>query len=189
MQNRTFVLLLAFSLAGCVAPTYTQPTGPNTATLKISTKTPESFNQAVKIYKDFNCSNYPGDVINLLHSKVPGNDTKESTQTTIRAGDVITISVFAGVPRDDTFLQMFFKGIERTASENRHCEAFASFNPKPGATYHAIYKIDGSPCSLNIMKIENGQGITVTSARPNETCAMKAKVPYKQRTGTQLLTN
>lgn len=189
MKMKFFVLFFLLSLGACFAPTYTQPTGTNIATLKVTTKTADSFNQSVRVYKNVNCDDYPGDVVNLLYSKVPGNDTKETMQTTIRAGNMITISVFAGVPRDDSFWEMFFKGVERTASENRHCEAFASFVPEPGAVYHAIYKIDGSPCSLNIMKIENGQGKTVTNARPNQACSVKANEPYKKRTGTKLLTN
>lgn len=149
--------------------------------MKITTKTTESWNQRARIFKDRNCSDYPGQLISLLQSKAIGNDTGESTQTTVPAGDLITISVFAAVLRDDSFWQMFFKGIERTASENRHCEAFATFALEPGATYHSIYKIDGSPCSLSILKIENGQAKIVTHSRPirhvllRQICGMRSK--------------
>jgi len=39
------------------------------------------------------------------------------------------------------------------------------------------------------MKVENGQGKTVTNARPNQACSVKANAPYEKRTGTKLLTN
>lgn len=177
--------LFAIVLASCVEPNYVKPSGQNTASITISTKTADSYNQQVRVYKDKDCADYPGQIINVLQSKIIGNDTKESTQTMIPGGQLLTLSVMAGVPRDDTFWQMFFKGIERTASENRHCEAFVTFIPEAGATYQAIYKIDGTPCSLNVMKIVNGQGITVTGARPNQRCSAAAK----RKMGKQLFTN
>ena len=189
-MNKSLTLcLITISLGGCVTGSYVKPSGDNTASLTITTKTTNTYNQHVRIYKDKDCSDYPGTLINLLQSKAIGNDTQESTETTIKSGEPVTISVFAGVPRDDSFWEMFFKGVERTASENRHCEAFASFVPEPGAKYHAIYKIDGSPCSLNIMKIENGQGKTVTNARANSACAVKAGEQHERQTRTKLLTN
>lgn len=185
MYRAIAVAILGGILVGCVTPNYIEPSGANTSSLKVTTKTLESWNQRLSVFGDKDCRDYPGQLINFLQSKVIGNDTKESTQTVIPSGELVTISVFAAVPRDDSFLEMFFKGIERTAAENRYCEAFVTFVPEAGATYHAVYKIDGSPCSLDVMKVVDGQGLTVTGARANSSCSRIAKDKF----GTQLLTN
>ena len=175
MFKNLTIILITLVIASCVKPEYVKPSGLNTAKLTITTKTLESINQGAKVFKDSNCSDYPGQLIDILQSKTAGTETKQSTTTSIKAGEAVTISVFAAIPRDDSFWEMFFKGINQAASENKNCEAFVSFVPEPQAKYHAIFKIDGSPCSINVMKIENGQGKTVTSSRTNQACSVKAK--------------
>ena len=187
---RARILALAvFSLffSGCVTPNYVKPTVGDVASLNVTTKTSESFNQQVRVFRDADCSDYPGQIVDLLMSKRVGIESRPSISTTLAAGQMATISVFAGVPRDDSFLEMFFKGVKETASENRMCEAFVSFVPKLGGEYQVTYNIDGSPCSINVMEIRDGQGITVTSASPSEACSMKSK--QQPRIGQLMLTN
>lgn len=174
---------LAVSLSGCVTPNYAAPSG-SVAKLTVATNTLETWNQQVRLHSQPDCAGYPGKLIDILQSKRIGISTGTSTTTNIPADSSITVSVLASVPRDDSFLSMFFKGGERVASENRYCEAFVTFRPEAGKEYRASYKIDGSPCSLEVMEIRDGQGILVTNARPNSRCSIAAK-----KVSNQLWTN
>ena len=172
-------------LVGCVTPNYKAPSGQNVASLTVTTNTAESWNQQVRFFQGEDCSDYPGQLAGLLNSKRIGIDTKESIEHTIPAGSPMTVSVFASVPRDDSFLEIFFKGVKRAAAENRWCEAFVSFIPESGAKYRAAYKIDGTPCSITLMKDKDGQSVHVTNARPSTACSLVAK----QKLGDLGLTN
>ena len=184
-MKKMFILVYCLSMVGCVTPNYNFPKGENTADLTVISNTRESWNQRVRIFKDYNCENYPGELVGLLYSKRVGIKSKESLSTTIEAGKPLTISVYAGVPRNDSFFEMFFKGIEKTASENRNCEAFITFKPEVGAKYKAAYKIDGSPCSITLMKIIGNKIVNVSDAKPNTSCSAKAK----ENLGKYILTN
>lgn len=187
MKPSTLTIGLAgiLMLAGCVTPNYKTASGENVASLTVTTNTPESWNQQVRFFDGESCNDYPGQLAGLLNSKRAGIDTKESIANVIPAGLPMTVSVYAAVPRDDSFLEMFFKGVQRTAAENRWCEAFVSFVPEQGATYRAAYKIDGAPCSISLMREMNGQGVHVTDAKPSTACSRLAK----QKLGDLVLTN
>lgn len=186
MKKLSFALAAtcALLLTGCVTPNYKAPSGQPIATLTVITNTPETFNQQVRLLGD-RCTDYPGQLAGLLHSKRIGIDTKESITTAIPVGKPITVSVYAGVPRDDSFLALLYKNVEQIASENRWCEAFVSFVPEAGETYRAAYKIDGTPCSISLMKEQDGQQVLVTHARPSAACSAAAKASF----GALLLTN
>ena len=185
---KIFVLspAVAILLSSCVTPNYVAPSDV-TAKLTVTTNTLGTSNQQVRLFSQPGCADYPGKLVDLLQSKRVGINTGASTSTAIPAGAPITISVMAGVPRDDSFLSMFFKGVQRVAAENRVCEAFVTFRPEPGKEYRASYKIDGSPCSINVMQIENGQGVEVTNARSNSMCSAAAK--NDRRLGSHMWTN
>jgi hypothetical protein len=85
------------ALAGCVTPDYQPPSGEDTASLTVLSNTPETFNQQVRLFRRDDCSDYPGQLVGLLHSKRVGIDTKESITSAIPAGMAITISVYAGI--------------------------------------------------------------------------------------------
>lgn len=170
---------LAAALTGCVTPNYVAPKGA-TAKLTIATNTLNTWNQQARVFEKADCADYPGKLVDLLQSKRVGIETGAQTTTDIPSGTSITVSVMAAVPRDDSFLSMFFKGVDRVAAENRWCEAFATFRPEAGKVYRASYKIDGSPCSMQIMEIRNGQGIQVTAAHPIDACSNVAKSKNNQ---------
>jgi hypothetical protein len=185
MMTRSYLSLILIQLTACVAPDYRPPVGQETASLTVVSNTPESFNQGVTIFRGADCSDYPGQLVGVLYSRTAGIQSRESVDTSVPTGAPVIISVFAGVPSDASFFDMFSKELHERAAEIRYCQAFVQFKPEPGEAYRAAYKIDGSPCSLTLMKMKDGQGIHVTEGRPNVACAKKAK----ERLGTAVLTN
>jgi hypothetical protein len=169
----TMIVVTTCLLTSCViSSNYTPPTAGPLASIRFETTERRVVNTQIRLYQNDECEQTA--LIGTLNSRNVGYRYSHSLETSLPAGQPLTISIFSALHRDVGVLDLMTQSPQTITSGLGYCETFIRFQPENGMHYQVIHNAHYRGCDMDIYKTEeNGEWQLLETAQLDNNCHLK----------------